>query len=88
MGGERRKLVNWEAIGAVGEIAGAMAVVITLLYLARQVQHARREQQITAVRAELLDAMVVEIGREDVAVGREVPININLSMGTLRGASR
>ena len=43
--------MNWEAIGAIGEITGAMAVVITLLYLARQVQHARREQQITAVRA-------------------------------------
>ncbi len=43
--------MNWEAIGAIGEITGATAVVITLLYLARQVQHARREQQITAVRA-------------------------------------
>ena len=28
--------LNWEAIGAVGEILGAVAVVVTLLYLARQ----------------------------------------------------
>ncbi len=32
--------MNWEAIGAAGEIAGALAVVATLFYLARQVsQH-------------------------------------------------
>jgi hypothetical protein len=43
--------LNWQAIGAIGEITGALAVVITLLYLARQVRHARREQQIAAIRA-------------------------------------
>ena len=30
--------MSWEAIGAVGEILGALAVVITLLYLARQMR--------------------------------------------------
>ena len=43
--------MNWDAIGAVGEFVGALAVLITLVYLARQVAHARREQQIAAVRA-------------------------------------
>ncbi len=43
--------MNWDAIGAVGEIVGALAVLITLIYLARQVTHARREQQIAAFRA-------------------------------------
>jgi hypothetical protein len=43
--------VNWEAIGAVGEILGATAVLITLVYLSRQVGHARRDQQIAAIRA-------------------------------------
>ena len=33
--------MNWEAIGAVGEIIGAVAVVITLAYLAVQVRHSR-----------------------------------------------
>ena len=28
--------MNWDAIGAIGEIVGAIAVVITLLYLAHQ----------------------------------------------------
>jgi hypothetical protein len=31
--------LNWEAIGASGELIGAAVVVITLVYLARQVQH-------------------------------------------------
>jgi len=33
--------VNWDAIGAIGEIVGAVAVLITLLYLAIQVRHFR-----------------------------------------------
>ena len=31
--------MNWEAIGATGELIGAAVVVITLVYLARQVRH-------------------------------------------------
>jgi hypothetical protein len=31
--------MNWEAIGAIGEIVGAIAVVITLLYLSKQIVH-------------------------------------------------
>ena len=34
--------MNWEAIGAVGEILGAIAVVVTLLYLARQTKASGR----------------------------------------------
>jgi hypothetical protein len=30
--------VNWEAIGAIGEIIGALAVLITLVYLSIQVR--------------------------------------------------
>ena len=33
--------MNWEAIGAVGEVAGAIAVVVTLIYLGIQVRHSR-----------------------------------------------
>ena len=32
------KVMNWEAISAIGEIIGALAVVITLIYLARQIK--------------------------------------------------
>lgn len=33
--------MNWEAIGAIGEILGALAVVLTLGYLAVQIRYAR-----------------------------------------------
>ena len=34
--------MNWEAIGAVGELIGAMAVVITLVFLGLQVRQSIR----------------------------------------------
>lgn len=34
--------MNWEAIGAVGEVLGAIAVVATLLYVARQLDEQAR----------------------------------------------
>jgi hypothetical protein len=30
--------MNWDAIGAIGEIVGALAVLITLIYLAMQIK--------------------------------------------------
>ena len=54
--------MNWEAIGAVGEVLGAIAVVITLGYLAVQVRHAKaatadqsRIYRATAVREMALE---------------------------------
>jgi hypothetical protein len=35
--------LNWEAIGALGELIGASVVVVTLVYLARQVRHASEQ---------------------------------------------
>ena len=34
--------MNWEAIGAVGEIVGAITVFATLIYLAIQIKHGAR----------------------------------------------
>ena len=42
--------MNWDAIGAVGEIIGALAVLITLIYLARQVRYANKQAEIEALR--------------------------------------
>lgn len=33
--------MNWEALGAIAEFLGAIAVLITLLYLARQIRQNR-----------------------------------------------
>jgi hypothetical protein len=34
--------MNWDAIGAVGEIVGALTVLITLIYLATQIRQSNR----------------------------------------------
>ena len=34
-------MINWDAIGATGEILGALTIIITIVYLAIQVKHAR-----------------------------------------------
>lgn len=41
--------MNWEAIGAVGEIVGAMAVVISLVYLASQIRIQNTESQVASM---------------------------------------
>jgi len=35
--------MNWDAIGAIGEVIGAVAVVLSLLYVARQVQDGSKQ---------------------------------------------
>lgn len=43
--------MNWEAIGAVGEVIGAVAVLITLVYLASQIRQNTRSLKATATQA-------------------------------------
>ena len=50
--------MNWEAIGAVGEILGAIAVLVTLIYLATQIK-----QHTLATRA-VTNSAYAEAGRE------------------------
>lgn len=40
--------MNWEAIGAFGEVGGAIAVVATLIYLARQIRDSAEATRIAA----------------------------------------
>lgn len=42
--------MNWQAIGAVGEILAALAVVVTLVYLAKQIRQNSRAVQVSALR--------------------------------------
>ena len=41
--------MNWDAIGALGELVGAIAVVISVLYLAGQVRSQVRETKLNAI---------------------------------------
>ena len=58
--------MNWEALGAIGEIVGAIAVVLTLGYLAVQIRQSNRSSR-AAARQALIDTFydsVWEIGRD------------------------
>jgi hypothetical protein len=47
--------MNWDALGALGEVLGAIAVVVSLLYLAAQVRTQNRESRLAATH-EILEA--------------------------------
>lgn len=56
--------MNWDAIGAIGEIVGAMAVLVTLIYLAVQIrqssdtQRAQTHQQLAHERTHNLRMLI------------------------------
>jgi len=41
--------MNWDAIGAIGEIVGAAGVVVSLVYLAAQIRNQNRESRLAAM---------------------------------------
>ena len=43
--------MNWEAIGAIGEVAGAAGVIITLVYLALQIQQNTKAIRLNTLRS-------------------------------------
>ena len=55
--------MNWEAIGAIGEAIGAIAVVASLIYLAMQVRHnnalAERDSQQSVLQGEFQLASIM-----------------------------
>jgi hypothetical protein len=63
--------MNWDAIGAVGEIVGAMAVVVTLIYLAVQVRRGTSATQAASVQAAaaLDHEFLMSVGLDPVAAG-------------------
>ena len=61
--------MNWDAIGAVGEIVGAGAVFLTLIYLAVQIR-----QNTSSVRAAAKDATITHVSnvRETIFVNEDI----------------
>jgi hypothetical protein len=41
--------MNWDAIGAIGEIIGAVAVVVTLVYVAHQIRENSRQLKLVSL---------------------------------------
>ena len=61
--------MNWDAIGAIGEIVGAGAVILTLIYLAAQIR-----QNTRSVRAAAIDAAITHVSnvRETIFVNADI----------------
>ncbi|MGR8948529.1 MAG: hypothetical protein ACU84Q_10805 [Gammaproteobacteria bacterium] len=53
--------MNWDAIGAAGEIVGALAVVVSVFYLAAQVRKQTEEERLSATR-QLSELFLTTIG--------------------------
>ena len=43
--------MNWEAIGAIGEVAGAIGVIVTLIYLSIQIRHNTRSSRLASFQS-------------------------------------
>ena len=58
--------MNWEVVGSTGEWAGAIAVVVTLFYLARQIRQQNINTTATAMDSWLADynITVLELARD------------------------
>ena len=54
--------MNWDAIGAIGEIVGALAVVVSLAYLGTQIRISNRASRQTAEQ-HLIDVQKIWLGR-------------------------
>ncbi|MFT5287002.1 MAG: hypothetical protein ACI8TQ_003177 [Planctomycetota bacterium] len=57
--------MNWEAIGAVGEVLGAVAVILTLGYLAVQVRQSNRAMKSTALNSLFHDVHLLTRDNDD-----------------------
>ena len=59
--------MNWDAVGAIGEIVGALAVVLTLGYLAIQVSYAKKAttDATSLNRANGVQAMLIAYATDD-----------------------
>lgn len=61
--------MNWEAIGAIGEILGALGVIITLAYLATQIRQNTKMAR-GATRQEL--AGQLQLNASDLVTGEDI----------------
>jgi len=62
--------MNWEAVGAISEFLGAVAVLATLLYLAVQVRHSRQLLE----KSEKIALGQIYQARSDMLVNKIVPL--------------
>ena len=58
--------MNWDAIGAIGEIVGALAVLVTLIYLALQIRQAKKQISLIGIqeRAKQIQNLMLPIATD------------------------
>jgi len=78
--------MNWEAIGAMGEIVGAAAVVATLGYLAVQIRHSTKVAR-SATRQSIVE-MTMSTARDIVSDGELAELLIRDMRGEELGAAQ
>lgn len=62
--------MNWDAITAIGEIVGAIAVVVSLLYLAIQIRAQNRESRMAAVHDILAAFREIQTPMQDAEISK------------------
>ena len=80
--------MNWDAIGAIGENIGAIAVVASVIYLATQIKRQTTESKLAATRdlsAKRVDAMKAVLNDEAVA---EIYLRAIRDYESLKGVDR
>ncbi len=72
--------MNWDEVGAIGEVLGSIAVFITLGYLASQVKYARREVQrsISQSRADAVRELLLNRANDARLTGLNSKANASL----------
>ena len=53
--------MNWEAIGAVGEVIGAIGVILTLIYFAVQIKRHSQQLQLQNLRGQASESQQISI---------------------------
>ncbi len=70
--------MNWDAIGAIGEIVGAIAVVLTLFYLSRQIRHSSNVSKVSSYHQAI--EQIVEAVKDPEFVRLQYKITIDESL--------
>ena len=61
--------LNWDAIGAIAELAGAVGVIASLFYLGSQIR-----QNTRSVRASSYHAVITNLSNLSAAIGHDAPV--------------
>ena len=78
----RREQVTLEQLGGLGEFVGALAILVSLVYVAREIRENSRSTRLAALQSAMLaDQIVIELPARDRDLARILRIGIGRSEG-------